>query len=262
MGSERGEENTSKISVLYAGHGEIVTVTYSSGFDYDISNYLAVYSNTTRGLESDSRIQVTRIGGPAIIDQFPNSLDELQKYDVIIMGDVGSDTLLITPDVMRGNRGVNRLKLIREYVKQGGGFLMCAGWGSFGGYKNNGRYHGTPVEEVLPVYIKDGDDRVEVNDGFQFSVIDKNHPTVRGLDWDNAEYYMLGYNRVRAKPEATVVAKFEDDPVLVVWDYFKGRSVAFACAFELHWAGTFVNWSGYGKFLSQVVMWLAQKNAP
>jgi uncharacterized membrane protein len=249
-----------KISVLYAGHGEIVTVSYHSGYDFDISNYLAIYGHTTHGLQSDSQIRVTRIGGPGIIDQFPNTLQELQKYDAVIMGDVGSDTLRITPDVMRGNRGIDRHKIIREYVKEGGGFLMCAGWGSFGGYRNNGRYHGTPVEEILPVFIKDGDDRVEVVDGFKFRVTNKNHPTVRGLDWDNADYYMLGYNRVRAKPRATVIAKYERDPVLVAWEYGKGRSIAFSCAFELHWAGTFVNWSGYGKFLSQIVRWLARRS--
>ena len=44
----------------------------------------------------------------------------------------------------------NRLKLIREYVRGGGGLAMIGGYFSFQGINGGARYRGTAVEEVLP----------------------------------------------------------------------------------------------------------------
>ena len=43
---------------------------------------------------------------------------------------------------------------------------MVGGWFSFGGFQGQARYHDTPVEECLPVLIKDGDDRRELPEGW------------------------------------------------------------------------------------------------
>ena len=188
-----------KVRVLLAGEGDLATLTYQVGWQVSGTNYLLHENNLANALRSDRQVDITRVWGPAIIDDFPRSMEDLEKYDVLVLGDVGSDTLRLTPDVMSGNRSVDRLKLIQEYVKKGGGFLMCGGYASFGGFRNTGRYHDTPVEEILPVYIKDGDDRVEIVDGFHPSVADGAHPIMANIDWNAADFFLLGYNRVKAK---------------------------------------------------------------
>jgi uncharacterized membrane protein len=136
---------------------------------------------------------------------------------------------------------------------------MCGGYLSFGGFRNAGRYHGTPIEEALPVIIKDGDDRVDVPDGFKFSV-KENHPIVSGIDWNDADFYLLGYNKLTVKPGAKILAAYDGDPIITIWDFGEGRSMAFASDCNLHWAGSFVDWQGYARFWQQAIRWLAAKN--
>jgi uncharacterized membrane protein len=248
-----------KVRVLIGGEGDLATVTYQIGWQVSSANYLLHEDNLANALRSDPEIDVTRIWGPTIIDEFPNSLKDLENYDVLVLGDVGSDALRLTPQVMSGQKIVDRLKIIQEYVKEGGGFVMCGGYASFGGFRNTGRYHSTPIEDVLPVYIKDGDDRVEIVDGFHLKVVNRTHPVMANIRWDEDDFFLLGYNQVKAKPGARVLAKHGNDPIIVAWEYVKGRSIAFASDCELHWAGSFIQWSGYRKFVIQTIKWLAKK---
>ena len=248
-----------KVRVLLAGEGDLATLTYQIGWQVSSANYLLHEDNIANALQSDPEIDITRVWGPTVIDEFPNSMKQLEKYDVLVLGDVGSDTLRLTPDVMGGKRAVDRLKLIQEFVRDGGGFMMCGGYASFGGFRNTGRYHETPVEEILPVHIKDGDDRVEIVDGFHVKITNRTHPVMANIEWNETDFFLLGYNRIKAKRGATVLAKYGKDPIIVAWNYAKGRSLAFASDCEPHWAGSFINWSGYRKFVIQTIRWLAKK---
>lgn len=68
---------------------------------------------------------------------------QLFGFDVIIFGDIAARRF--TPA---------HLDMIRDFVeKRGGGFLMLGGFRSFGA----GGYHGTPIEEVLPVSFSSND---------------------------------------------------------------------------------------------------------
>jgi hypothetical protein len=42
---------------------------------------------------------------------------------------------------------------IRDFVKRGGGLIMLGGHKTFGGNKDDGGFAGTPIEELLPVWI-------------------------------------------------------------------------------------------------------------
>ena len=79
------------------------------------------------------------------ITRFPESIEELTDYDVVLMGDV--DPRFFTDA---------QLQLISDFVsKRGGGFGMVAGprW-------SPAAYRGTPIESVLPVNLS----HVEEND--------------------------------------------------------------------------------------------------
>ena len=70
---------------------------------------------------------------------------------------------------------------LKAYVERGGGLLMVGGYYSFQGINGGARYHGTPVEEVLPVEILPYDDRVEVPEGFAPVVKQQGAPDPRRL---------------------------------------------------------------------------------
>jgi uncharacterized membrane protein len=247
-----------KASVLYVGDNIDSTTLTFSGYDMFFNHQLTLETALEDALKKDPIFSVKRIWGTGVGTEFPNTAEKLAEYNVIILSDVGSDTLRIYPEVMKGRKGVDRSKLVRDFVTNGGGLLMCGGYFSFGGYHNIGRYHDTPIEEALPVTIKDGDDRVDTPDGFKFSIVNGDHTAVSGIDWNRGDFYLLGYNKLTAKPGAKTLATYDGDPIITVWEYGKGRSMAFASDCNLHWAGSFLDWHGYARFWQQAIRWLAK----
>jgi uncharacterized membrane protein len=245
-----------KVNVLYVGDNiETISIMHV-GYDFVFNNHSVTEERLDIALRSDPEIHVDRIWGTAVDRKFPNTMKELSRYDVVVLSDVGSDTLVLSSELMSGSRVTDRLKLIRDFVRNGGGLLMNGGYWSFGGFRGIARYHDTPVEEALPVYIKDGDDRVEVPDGFKPSIIMPDHPVVARLDW-MSDFYFLGYNKLKIKGGAELLAKYLDDPIIAVQSFGKGRSMAFASDCDLHWGGSFIAWPHYSKFWCQAIKWLA-----
>jgi uncharacterized membrane protein len=69
---------------------------------------------------------------------------------------------------------------------------------------------------------------------------------------------LLGYNRLTARPEATTVAVAGLDPLVVAWDFGRGRAVAFASDCGPHWAPpAFVEWDGYQTLWQNIAAWTA-----
>ena len=175
----------------------------------------------------------------------------------MVLSDIGSNTLLLNPDTFFRFKSLpNRLEALRDYVAAGGGLVMVGGYMTFQGIDAKARYHGTPVEDVLPVTISPHDDRVEAPQGAAPKVAMKNHPIVAGIGgrWPA----LLGYNRLTAKTGADVVALVGEDPLIVAGTYGKGRAVAFASDCGPHWAPpAFVNWKGYARLWAQIAAWTA-----
>lgn len=188
---------------------------------------------------------------------FPTDAAGLAPYDVVILSDIGANTLLLHPDTFTRSVSMpNRLKLIRDHVAAGGGLVMVGGYLTFQGIEGKARYAGSPVEDALPVRLLTGDDRVEAPEGVQPVVRLADHPIVAGLDgtWPQ----LLGYNRIVARPNATVVATVGDDPLIVAGEHGRGRSVAFASDCGPHWCPPpFVAWPGYARLWQAIVSWAA-----
>jgi len=90
--------------------------------------------------------------------RFPSVADELEKYDLIVLSDIPSDTILLHPDTFeRGQRTPDRLAAVAEYVERGGGFLMIGGHMSFSGIERKARYAATALRDVLSRTGFDGD---------------------------------------------------------------------------------------------------------
>ncbi|RLE95672.1 MAG: hypothetical protein DRJ96_08120, partial [Thermoprotei archaeon] len=133
---------------------------------------------------------------------------------------------------------------------------------TFQGRLGRGLWHGTPVEEALPVEFQEFDDRVETPEGAYLRVVDPEHPLMRGIPWEACPP-LLGYNRAKLKPGAKLLAtisragRAEEDPLIAVWDYGSGRSMAFASDITPHWGTNFIGWDYYKPFWVRAIKWLA-----
>lgn len=243
--------------VLFAGESWLNVVTHVKGFD--------LFANTTYDESGARRIVDALAANGHGVDclpsheaprRFPCDPKELGRYNVVCLSDLSSDSLLLHPETFgKSVRTPNRLKLLRQWVLDGGGLLMIGGYFSFQGIYARARWHGTPVEEVLPVTVSAGDDRVEVPEGFSPSTA-ADHPVLEGLprEWP----YFLGYNRLVPRPSATVALTVEGDPFLTLGEPGRGRTAAFASDCAPHWGSRdFCDWPYYGRFWTQLVAWLA-----
>ena len=249
------------IKVLLAGESWIIHSIHIKGYDsFTSSGYGNGAVRLIEALETQG-ISVCHIPNHLAATDFPLSLEELVEYDVVILSDIGSNTLLLHPDTWSKSKCTpNRLELLREYVKNGGGFMMFGGYLSFQGFEGKGHYRFAPIADVLPVNMLIGDDRVEVPQGIKIRVKQKEHPIVKGVP----EVFppILSYNKLEAKDPKHVIVDYPEngDPMLIGWEYGKGRALAFAADCAPHGASTeFLDWEYYPKLWGQAVHWLARK---
>jgi Mg-chelatase subunit ChlD len=70
-----------------------------------------------------------------------------------------------------------------------------------------------------------------------------------------------GYQRTSAKPAAQVLLLGRDaDPVLVSWRYGLGKTVAFTSDLSGRWGRHWVQWSEFGRFVSQMARWAMRRS--
>jgi uncharacterized membrane protein len=208
----------------------------------------------------ENDIEVDYLPCHDVMAKFPLTVEELEPYGCVVTSDLGSNSLLFHPSVLRSQPMPNRLEVLREYVRGGGGFLMIGGYMSFAGVENKARYHETELEEFMPVEILDHDDRVELPQGFCPRVVDPLHPILNGLPTTFPT--MLFYNKTLLKPAAELLLINEQhgryDPILAVWQYGDGRAAAFTPDCAPHGATPdFLNWPYYGPFFANLIRWLA-----
>jgi len=132
---------------------------------------------------------------------------------------------------------------------------MAGGYMSYQGINGAAMYQRTPIAEVLPVKIMASDDRCERPEGVQPKK-KIGHPIVDELPdlWP----HILGYQLVEAKPNTTTLATVEDDPLLVIGEYGKGRAVAYTTDIGPHWCPTeYAEWSGYGVIWRNMIKWVS-----
>ena len=249
------------VKTLYVGDSEIVLNRYLVGADVIEQSYFNDNGRWFReAMAGEPTVAVRHITPHGVATDFPATLEDLQRYDVVIFSDVGYNSMIFYPGLTPPYvypLGPDRVGMVRAFVEAGGGFLMVGGYLSFAGLNGIARWGGTEIEEVLPVTIARHDDRVEMTQGFRFELTRPDHPIVAGLPWEEADWTLCGYNRVTLKNGATLVASYQGDPFIACWRYHAGRTAIFASDFAPHWAGDFVHWPHYAAFWRQMVHWLA-----
>ena len=243
--------------VLLAGESWINAATDYKGYDAFPHTQLEIGATPLLEALGAEGHEVTHLPSHAVATDFPATLETLDAYDVVVLSDIGANSLLLPPRVFAEGRPFpNRLKLLAEWVRRGGGLAMAGGYLSFQGFQAKANYHATAVEDVLPVDILPYDDRVECPEGIPGSLTAASHEVTAGLD---AEWpILLGYQRLSAKQDAEVLATIESHPLLAVRAEGAGRTLAFASDISPHWAPTeFIEWPGYQRLFHQAVTWLA-----
>jgi uncharacterized membrane protein len=204
---------------------------------------------------------VVRIPSDRVKDLFPEKLEDLQRFDAVLLGDVGSDTFLLHPGMyVSGDPQIDRLHLIASYVAGGGGLVMIGGYLSFSGYRGMAGYSRSPLAAVLPVRMREGDDRRERPDGVLPASSETLHPILSGIDRDWPP--LLGYNAVEAKEGTDILATVDASPLIVAGVHGQGRSVAFTSDFAPHWASAdFRAWKHYPTLILNIARWAASAGA-
>lgn len=106
---------------LLAGESWMSYTTHVKGFD---SFYTSVYETGEKYLKAaleEGGYEVTFLPNHLANEQFPYTMEELSQYDLVILSDIGANTLLLpTETFTRSIKKPNRCNLIKEYVEQGG----------------------------------------------------------------------------------------------------------------------------------------------
>jgi uncharacterized membrane protein len=243
--------------VLLVGESWVSSSTHLKGFDFFSSTYYATGGDFLIAALRSRGVTVTHQPSHEAARSFPFELSKLQEHHVVILSDIGANTLLLPPDVfLEGKRVPNRLELIKEYVLQGGGLVMAGGYLSFQGIYGSARYHRTPIEEVLPVSMLPIDDRIEKPQGINPAVTRKDHPITQGIEGDWP--YLLGFNEVKPKENGDVLATVGEYPLLVAGSFGRGRGVAWTSDVGPHWCPKeFVDWIGYSQLWQRIIAWVA-----
>jgi uncharacterized membrane protein len=247
------------LSILLAGETNATASLILKGFRaYALSGYEEDQAPLENALVSEGH-RVTFLRNHEATIKFPSSLEALDEYDVVILSDIGADTLLLHPDTFqRSQITPTRLGLLADFVRGGGGLLMVGGYMSFGGLDGMAHYANTLLADVLPVVISPFDDRVEAPEGISPIATDTDHPVMANMPREFPPF--LGYNRFAAKPGAQVLMKIRSDPFLVIMGVEKGRSAAFASDCAPHWAmPRYLGAQFYAPFWSGLIRWLAHK---
>lgn len=249
-------------NVLLVGESWVTSATHFKGFDQfgSVTFHLGA-EPLVKALEG-SAFKLTYMPAHEASERFPFTAEGLADYQVILLSDIGANTLLLPPSVwLTGKPVPNRLKLLRDWTQAGGGLAMIGGYFSFQGIDGRARWHRTPIEEALPVSCLPFDDRIEVPEGFRTEILRPQHPVVDGLPthWP----LLLGANEVVPKEGAEVVARLPASegghPLLVTGRHGRGRTAAWTSDIGPHWVpNEFLEWEGYGPLWRNLLGWLAQ----
>jgi uncharacterized membrane protein len=247
-------------TILLAGESWSSTTIHTKGFDSFITSTYEEGADAFLAALRAAGHDVTFQPNHVAAEGFPATAEELDAYDVIVLSDIGANTLLLSSPVFReGHSRPNRLKVLADWVEAGGSLLMVGGYLSFQGIEAKANYRATPLARVLPVEMEIGDDRQEAPEGPRPTAT-TDHAITRGLT-DGTWPAVLGFHRLIAKEDSSVLAEVDGYPLLVVGTAGAGRTAALATDMGPHWLPTeFQNWPGFTALFQQLVGWLAQPN--
>lgn len=251
-----------KKKVLLVGESWVSSATHYKGFDAFGSVTFHTGCQPLIDALDGTEYEVTHMPAHEAQDGFPFDIEGIRAWDVIILSDIGANTFLLPQRVwMHSQTAPNRLRLLKQWVEEGGNLVMIGGYLSFQGIDGKARWRKTPVEDVLPVRCLPWDDRAEIPEGATADVIAPDHPILANMpvEWPP----LLGVNEVELKDDgktellARLPAEQGGYPLLVTGQYGAGRSVVWTSDMSPHWLSPeFCAWGGYRNLWTGILDWL------
>lgn len=244
--------------VLVAGESWITQATHIKGVDhFTISSYVEGIAPLRDALEAAGHT-VEHLPAHLVPDHFPFDATALASYDVVVLSDIGANSLALPRAVIeRSETCPNRLQVLADWVRAGGGLVMVGGYMSFSGFEAKAAFRGTPIDEVLPVTCIVGDDRVEAPQGLVADLVEAEHPALGGVaaPWPA----LLGHNRTVPVDDARVLATLGGEPLIAVREVGQGRTAVFTSDCAPHWAPPAFceQWDGYAPLWQALLEWTA-----
>ncbi|MEA2652933.1 MAG: hypothetical protein QOI37_160, partial [Chloroflexota bacterium] len=190
-----------------------------------------IYAGLDQAVQSLETMTATRRHIILLTDGWSNS----GQYDAII-AKMKADG--ITLSTVGAGGGAN--PFLEQLAKQGGGRFYAA----------------TNPSTIPDIFLKETQQvsgQQIVEETF-FPIQTSSSPILRGLDAGMPQ--LRGYNGTTIKPAAQgVLVTARDDPLLAQWQYGLGRSVAWTSDTTGRWAKDWVGWTGFNRFVSQLVSW-------
>ena len=147
--------------VLIAGESWSTTSIHVKGFDSFVTVEYAEGVGFLRDALVSAGHDVTYQPAHVAASSFPWSIGGREAFDVVVLSDLGSNSLLISPETFRAGsaaepaRDPSRLDPGRWRPAMVGGYM------SFTGIEGKANYRNTPLAAVLPVEMEATDDRIE-----------------------------------------------------------------------------------------------------
>ncbi|MGV8913578.1 MAG: glutamine amidotransferase [Rhodoglobus sp.] len=244
--------------ILLAGESWSTTSIHTKGFDsFVTSTYAEGAGDFIAAVETGGH-SVDFQPNHVAAERFPTTVEELNQYDVVVLSDIGANTLLLPNGVFaKGERIPHRLEVLAQWVRDGGSLLMVGGYLSFQGIEAKANYRNTVLARVLPVDMESGDDREETPQGVA-AISRDNHQVTENMpiEWPA----VLGHHRLVARQGSQILATVGDYPLLVVDNEGDGRVAAFASDMGPHWLpAEFLEWDGFATMWNQLIAWLAHE---
>ena len=117
-----------KTRVLLVGETWTVLTLQLKGFDlFPLGGFenFGVWFMEAMGKFDD--IQAEHMPNHIALTSFPSTLEQINKYDVVIFSDCGKNTISLYPEMFTVPMGPDRLELVKEFVEKGRAFVMAGG---------------------------------------------------------------------------------------------------------------------------------------
>lgn len=114
--------------VLLAGESWMTTSTHIKGFDSFMTSTYSEGGDSFIAALRDAGHDVMYLPNHLAAEQFPRTRDELNNYDLVVLSDIGANTLLLpSRTFLAGKSHPNRLAVLSEWTRHGGALLMVGG---------------------------------------------------------------------------------------------------------------------------------------
>jgi uncharacterized membrane protein len=124
--------------------------------------------------------------------------------------------------------------------------------------EGQGRYYysdaGTSLPRIFAQEVYLSTKSYLINEEFVPTIVNS-HEILNGV-FDDGSPSLLGYIATTPKSAATVLLESDrEDPILAVWQYGLGRSVAWTSDGTNEWTGNFAGWDNYAELWRNIIDW-------